>query len=96
MGKQSRTKRERRQQAHKPLQPPPEALASLDRITTEDRLWFEAHPRAEERIRPPAPGEFWPINSATVAYVIVHQVQPGLRLRLPICRIAKSETERVQ
>lgn len=76
---------------------PPDVAASLDRITAQDRAWFELNPHAEYRTRPAAPGEFWPtFDSASVKYVIVHQVRPGFRLRCPVLRLHLPETERLQ
>ena len=76
---------------------PPEIAAAIDKISGEDRLWFEAHPGAEFRTRPAAPGEFWPVlDSATVLYVIVTQVRPGYRLRAPILRMNLPESDWIQ
>ncbi len=97
MGKKSRTKRQRRSEQPNILQPPPEIAAAIDGTSNEDRLWFEANPLAAYRTRPPVPGEFWPtFDAACVAYVIVHQVRPGFRLRVPILRLYPPKTERVQ
>ena len=97
MGKQSRSKRERRQTLPPIVTPPQEIATAIDRISADDRDWFELHPGAEDRIRPAAAHEFWPtFDSACVKYVIVRQVWPGFRLRLPVLRLHRPETERIQ
>jgi len=97
VGKQSRAKRQRRQRTPTPVTPPPEIAAAIDRIVADDRDWFDLHPGSKERIRPAAPGEFWPtFDSTNVKYVIVRQVRPGFRLRLPALRLHLPGTERVQ
>jgi hypothetical protein len=97
MGKKSKAKRQRRQNSPIVVTPPPEIAAAIDRMSQSDREWFERHPGAEERIRLAAPHEFWPnFDSAVVRYVIVRQVRPGFRLRFPIVRLHRPETERVQ
>lgn len=93
--------RRSKRQAGRPLppivQPPPQVTANIDRITGADRDWFASHPDANQRIRPAAPDEFWPVSdSASVLYVIVRQVRPGFRFRFPIIRINQPETERIQ
>lgn len=95
----AKPKWQRRKPAPAPpiVEPPPEIAAAIDRISADDREWFEAHPGVDERIRPAGPHEFWPhFDSATVKYVIVHQVWPGYRLKLPIIRVHRPQTERVQ
>ena len=90
MGKKS-------QEPPKVVEAPPEIAASIERITGEDRLWFEAHPHEESYTRPAAAGEFWPaFDSACVLYVIVTQVRPGFRLRAPVIRLHLPESDRVQ
>ena len=81
----------------KVLQAPPDVSASIDRISGEDRDWFNLHPLAAERTRPAAEHEFWPnFDSACVKYVIVREVCPGFRFRTPVLRLHLSGTERVQ
>lgn len=96
MGKKSRVKRERRQPAPNIIQPPPEITATIDRVSAEDRDWFEAHPGEEYRMRPAVPGEFWPSDAAWITHVVVRQVLPGFRLRFPMARIHKPEKEWIQ
>lgn len=97
MGKKARAKQQRRRPLPPIVEPPPEIAAAIDRITDEDRSWFELHPNVEFRTRPPAVGEFWPVfDSACVLYVIVTQVRPGWRLRAPVVRIHLPKTDRVQ
>jgi len=92
--------RERRQRGRRipaPITPPPEVSAAIDRISENDREWFERHPGVDERIRLAAYGEFWPtFDSASVLYVIVMQVRPGFRLRVPVIRLHLPESDRVQ
>src|SRR5262245_15705487 len=60
-----------------------------DRITAVDRRWFAAHPRRSHRLRSALAGE-WPISEPPPAghalQVIVRQLQPGARTRLPFFR----------
>jgi hypothetical protein len=77
--------------------PSPETAAAIDKITSEDREWFEQNPGASSRTRPAAPGEFSPgMSSDCVVHVLVVQVQPGYRLRLPVVRMNLPALERVQ
>lgn len=48
-----------------------------------DRCWFLAHPRAQSRIRPIIKGEFPDLTAAGCDLVIVWQMRPGLRGRMP-------------
>jgi hypothetical protein len=51
----------------------------------DDRKWFAAHPARCHRARPPFPGELaasgW---DATATLIVVRQVAPGQRVRLPL------------
>lgn len=97
MGKKSRLKQQRRQKQPTVITPSREIAAAIDKIRDDDREWFEAHRGVEERIRPAGPHEFWPqFDSATVKYVIVRQVFPGYRLKLPVIRMLRPTTGRVQ
>ncbi len=97
MGKRSKSSRKRVRPMPPVITPPPEVSEAIDRMSENDRKWFECHPEAKERIRLARPHEFWPtFDSACVKYVIVKQVQPGFRLRSPILRVNLPETERVQ
>ena len=94
MGK---TKRQHGRRVPVPITPPPEISAAIDRISENDRVWFEGHPGVDERIRLAESDEFWPtFDSVDIKYVIVRQVMPGFRLRLPVVRLHRPETERVQ
>jgi hypothetical protein len=95
--KKSRSETQRDAKAPKVIQPPPEIAAAIDRITGEDRDWFKAHPGAESRFRPAAPNEFWPVHSSDcVRQVLVTQVWPGFRLRMPLLRLNLPESDRIQ
>lgn len=96
MGKNSRAKRQRRQYPSAPTTPPPEVAEAVDRACESDRIWFELHPEAEYRERPEVVGEFWPKPPLRVDFVLVFQVQPGVRLRYAMFRLPVPETERVQ
>ncbi len=57
----------------------------MDAMTDIDRRWFEEHPGTQQYTRPAIEGEFVPVvDSRTVLYVIVSQVSPGHRLRMPV------------
>ena len=63
----------------------PADLDAEDDASDADRLWFEAHPHHNQRIRDPYPGEF---RAATppgryCADVAVVRLGPGLRARFP-------------
>jgi len=57
---------------------------ALDRASDQDRLYFAAHPDADEYIRRYRPGEFFPLMPTNVAKVRVSQLMPGCRMRSPI------------
>jgi hypothetical protein len=60
----------------------PEPFGSLiERITADDRRWFEEHSLADERIRRYAPGERWPLRYPDTCRVLVVQIKPGFRMR---------------
>lgn len=65
--------------------PIPTASDATERASEDDRLWFEAHPDQNHRIRPIVDGEFGPghhkIKKKAVA---VEQIWPGFRIRRPI------------
>jgi hypothetical protein len=56
----------------------------------DDAAWFKAHPHRSHRLRQPHDVELREAIAPTIApasaipYVVVRQVQPGCRLRLPI------------
>ena len=91
---------------HKPAQkgnsartlvPPAGVSKNIEQATGGDRRWFEEHPGATFRERPAVAGEFWPVfDSHSVLYVIVIQVAPGWRLRLPVVRLNRPGSGRVQ
>lgn len=63
-------------------------ITALEAASEADRLWFEAHPHRQHRIRPYIPGEGPPGHPDPVPrpghgmFVVVRQLQPGLRMRL--------------
>jgi hypothetical protein len=56
---------------------------------TDDKLWFENHPDRSHRLRPMFPGEMQLPDSppGTEWHIIVRQVEPGQRIRLPLCHV---------
>ncbi|WP_043367504.1 hypothetical protein [Belnapia sp. F-4-1] len=67
---------------------PDPAVDALEAASEDDRLWFEAHPHRQHRIRPYKPGEGLPGHPDPAPlpghglFVAVRQVQPGMRVRL--------------
>jgi hypothetical protein len=68
----------------------------------DDAAWFKAHPHRSHRLRRPHDVELQEAMAPTIApasaipYVVVRQVQPGFRLRLPIWSdIEVPETETI-
>jgi len=67
---------------------PAPAVDALEAASEDDRLWFEAHPHRQHRIRPYMPGEGPPGHPDPVPrpghglFVAVRQVKPGIRMRL--------------
>ncbi len=63
-------------------------LDALDTGSEGDRLWFEAHPHRQHRVRPYIPGEGPPGQHDPAPrlghglFVVVRQLQPGVRVRL--------------
>lgn len=60
----------------------------IDRVSGDDRDWFERHPSAVVRQRPLVPGEFGPqfrLDAPPGGWLMVEvvQVEPGLRTRRP-------------
>jgi hypothetical protein len=70
--------------------------AALEAASEDDRAWFEAHPERSYRVRPHISGE-WPDGALNRLpqgqgwYTVVHQVSPGVRMRLPISLHAEPE-----
>jgi hypothetical protein len=70
--------------------------AALEAASEDDRAWFEANPDRHYRVRPHIPGE-WPADALNRLpqgqnwYTVVHQVSPGVRMRLPISLDAEPE-----
>jgi hypothetical protein len=56
--------------------------ATLERVSTADRRWFEQHPRARWRIRPTEPGE-WPDDVQGYGWTAVRTFSVG-RVRIPL------------
>lgn len=96
MGKKVRAKQQAEQPVPPILDPPPHIAAAIDRASEGDRIWFERHPDAAVRRRPPIEGEFWPQNFVSVSHVVVYHFRPGFRLRLPCVRVMLPESERIQ
>ena len=48
----------------------------------DDAAWFTAHPRRSHRVRDGFPGEFERASGGPVDFVVVRQIQPGLRIRV--------------
>jgi len=56
---------------------------------TDDKNWFKNHPDRSHRLRPMFPGEMQlpDLPPGQEWHVIVRQVEPGQRIRLPICHV---------
>jgi hypothetical protein len=67
----------------KPVSVPEPYSSIIDNICEKDRLYFEAHPEATEYARLLCPGELYPGSEENIEAVIVRQVKPGLRVRVP-------------
>jgi hypothetical protein len=63
---------------------PAKDRAALRRLSEDDRRWFEARPGREFRLRKPAPRELGMMQAQGASHVLVRQVQPGFRMRLPM------------
>jgi hypothetical protein len=67
---------------------PAPAIDAIDAASEDDRLWFEAHPRRQHRIRPYRPGEGPPDHQMPEPrlgwrwFVVVRQIRAGVRMRL--------------
>jgi len=57
-------------------------IHELDNITVDDRNWFAAHPGEDWRVRPLLEGEV-PEGYGKARWIVVHQLEPGYRLRFP-------------
>lgn len=57
-----------------------------DRASESDRIWFEAHPHLPYRLRPALEYE---LGLPHGKYVLVRQVAPGFRVRVPITIMGK-------
>lgn len=69
----------------------------IEQVTSDGRRWFEEHPGASCRERSAVVGAYRPVfDSRSVLYVVVTQVRPGWQLRLPVVRLNRAESERVQ
>src|SRR5579883_755754 len=51
---------------------------TVERASEQDRLWFEAHPKANIYLRSEIPGEF---PDGVPQMVLVTQIRPGIRQR---------------
>ena len=50
---------------------------------SDDAAWFTAHPRRSHRVRDEFPGEFERASGGPVDFVVVRQIKPGQRIRVP-------------
>jgi hypothetical protein len=57
------------------------SMRTTDRVSKNDRLWFEAHPDRQYLVRPWVVGESEPPEGPGEPYVIVRNVVPGIRIR---------------
>ena len=60
--------------------------AVIDAISDKDRVWFSHHPHRNFHVRGFVPGELpasFPAGDG-VAIVVVRQIDPGVRMRVPI------------
>lgn len=64
---------------------PEKQQRALARASVDDSRWFKAHPGRAYRARPFVPGELGDVQppGAGRAFVVVHQVAPGIRLKVP-------------
>jgi len=63
--------------------------AALEAASEDDQAWFEANPGRSYRVRPQVPGEWTDaalnrLPQGRLWFTAVHQVKPGVRMRLPI------------
>ena len=66
------------------LPTPPQFQEIVERVTARDREYFEAHPHETAYSRQYVPGEFWPVQFPQSTLVIVREIEPGVRARIPI------------
>lgn len=78
--------------SEKPVSVPEPYSSIIDDICEKDRLYFEGHPEATEYTRPLSPGEFWPMSDDDIEAVIVRQVKPGIRGRIPLVKGSQCST----
>jgi hypothetical protein len=72
----------------------PPAGTPADLAKTLDREWFRSHPLRSHRLRRPIAGEF--TDGSAENWVVVRQLQPGVRLRLPFYALWRSRRKRHQ
>jgi hypothetical protein len=73
---------------------PPAQAAIVERVMDDDRDWFAAHPERRWRLRQYVPGEGAPLDEPGATDVVVIQIAPGIRIRLPIqCSRPPSDAE---
>ena len=58
----------------------PQEYQDVGVASEDDRVWFEQHPGAKERIRPPFSSE----GGGSGVAILVVQVAPGFRVRMPV------------
>ena len=64
--------------------PDPDFLRALERLSEDDRRWFKARPSRSFRLRKPAKGELEMLGDDRCNHVVVEQLAPGVRARLPV------------
>lgn len=63
----------------------PTASEAVEQASEDDRIWFEANPGRNQRLRAAVPGEYGPVeNEIKSKLVLVTQVEPGFRFRRPV------------
>ncbi len=58
---------------------------AIDFASDQDRRWFADHPGGRRYQRAPVEYEF-PELGGPVLYVVVTQIRPGVRVRMPVVR----------
>lgn len=83
--KQKKWKIGRHPQTSDDIQTPVEPYASAtDRASERDRIWFEEHPEAFQRVRDYIAGEFREEVPPIDHKILVTQIKPGVRARTSI------------
>lgn len=64
--------------------PPAEIVKIVETVSADDRAWFRQHPDVRHFVRAGVQGEFWPIFHQNLLHVVVVQLTPSYRLRVPV------------